>query len=80
MSAIAIPKIRHSQGRLTGMGLAVFTTFILPLLLVNGLICAPLSSVRSSDVFGVAMAFAILVLVVLDIWFLVWFTRKMSMP
>ncbi|MHC4812434.1 MAG: serine/threonine-protein kinase [Planctomycetota bacterium] len=80
MSAIAIPKIRHSRGRLCGMGLAVFTTFILPLLLVNALICAPLSSVRDSDIFGVAMAFAILVLVVLDIWFLVWFTRKMSMP
>jgi predicted Ser/Thr protein kinase len=79
LSALAIPRIRYSQGRLYGMGLAVFTAFILPLLLVNILICAPLSLVGNSSAFGIAMALAILVLVVLDIWFLVWFTRKMSM-
>jgi len=78
LSALAIPRIRHSQGRLYGMGLAVFTTFILPLLLVNILVCIPLQFVHSLNVFGVALTLAILLMAVLDIWFLIWFTRKMS--
>ena len=33
----------------------------------------------SNNLFGVALTVAILGMAALDIWFLVWFTRKMSM-
>ena len=78
LSAFAILQIRNSRGRLYGMGLAVFTTFIVPLVLVNVLACSPLSLVSDRSVFGVAMMFAVVMMAILDIWFLVWFTGKMS--
>ena len=78
MGGVAIGQIRYSAGQLYGMGLAVFTTFLLPLVGLNVLACMPLQFVRDGNVFGVALAVLLLVLAVLDIWFLVWFTRRMS--
>ncbi|MEE9125597.1 MAG: serine/threonine-protein kinase, partial [Planctomycetota bacterium] len=80
LSAFAIPAIRHSGGRLYGIGLAVCTTFMPLLVLVNIFACAPLSLVTSNNVVGVALAVLIPALAALDIWFLVWFTRRMSTP
>ncbi len=36
LGVVAISRIRHSEGRLYGMGLAVFDALLLPLLLLNG--------------------------------------------
>jgi len=78
LGAFAIPRIRHSRGRLYGMGMAVFTAFLVPLLVANILVCIPLQFIDNNNVFGVVLTLLILVMAVLDIWFLIWFTRRMS--
>jgi hypothetical protein len=78
LGAVAIPRIRHSAGQLHGMGLAVFTALCIPLMIPNLVVTKVLSEIGSPDVRVIVMTFVLLGLLVLDIWFLVWFTRRMS--
>jgi tRNA A-37 threonylcarbamoyl transferase component Bud32 len=67
-----ITTIKHSAGRLYGLGLAVFVAWILPLAILNAAVFAPLGLIRDQDLLAVVAVIVILTVIVLDLLFLRW--------
>ncbi len=67
-----ITTIKHSAGRLYGLGLAVFVAWILPLGILNAAVFAPLGLIRDQDLLAVVAVLVILTVIVLDLLFLRW--------
>lgn len=71
-----ITDIKRSEGRLYGLGLAIFVAWIPLVLLVDGAIIAMISDISDRDVRELAMPIAALVLLGLDILFMRWQYRR----
>jgi tRNA A-37 threonylcarbamoyl transferase component Bud32 len=67
-----ITTIKHSAGRLYGLGLAVFVAWIIPLAILNAAVFAPLGLIRDQDLLAVVAVLVILTVIVLDLLFLRW--------
>ncbi|MBL8725583.1 MAG: serine/threonine protein kinase [Planctomycetes bacterium] len=70
----ALSRIRRSRGALHGVGLAVFAVWVTPLVLFDALVLGTLAGIRSDALQRMALGFAVLLLGVLNVWFLQWRT------
>ncbi len=80
---LAVHDIRHSRGRITGLGLALFAALVYPLLVLNGVLVTIVmylgheSGASSSRYQGPALAVTLLVGCVLSGLLVLWVLRKL---
>ncbi len=71
----SVHRVRIAQGALRGMGLAVFTAWLLPLGIADAGLLAPIVNMRIGQVRNVSLFLAILIVAAGNIVFLTWQTR-----